>query len=442
MPLSDTDNQDKAPAALAALPKSSRDLPSITGVLASLGLDRLPPGEKELLDSPARMARMEQGALLVFRHEDLKKLGPDPRLINVPVDVYVDMYFRGPKDAPLSDAERQGIVFFQQNQVFTASPDVHRVVKPIVAKPFMPKALPDFSAMADAAALKTFDRFANAGPFDFLEDYGQGFAFAFWRRFFDMTAEETAELRGLMDGMAANGANASRDRAGLLHYNATTTKYIDLLVGVIRRARDGGKNPWLNWRAEQFAAVDPRPKGMPASAEHSMATDMIDGFHALGIAIGNCAAALFGDPNVYARLREDPDLLGKAVTEALRLYAPVRLISRYTLEDIEYDGMMIPARTAIWLYWGAGNRDPRFFAHPHSFDMMRSEPAITFGGGVQLCPGRNIGRVLAISALMPLLGKGVQVDLDGSKVIWQQGTPVCGEMVPEKVMAQVRIKAE
>ncbi len=425
-----------AQAPLDHLPAKMADLPLITDVLTSLGLDQLPPGEKPLLDSSLRMARMDGGALLVFRHADLKKLGPDPRLINVPVDVYVDMYFRGPADDPLRDEERKGIVFFQQNQVFTAPPEVHRLTKPIVAKPFMPKALPDYADWARAAAQETFDRFATGENFDFEADFGQGFAFAFWRRFFDMAQEESDTLHGLMDGMAANGANASRDRAGLLHYDATTVKYIDLLVKVIRRARDNGINPWINWRSEQFAALTSSPAGMPTSPEHAMAVDMIDGFHALGIAIGNCAAGLFGDRDVYAQLRQQPDLLGKAVTEALRLFAPVRLISRYTLEDIEYDGMVIPARTPIWLYWGAGNRDPLFFERPHQFDMLRSEPSISFGGGVQLCPGRNIGRILAMAALEPLLQEGVTVTLD-APVTWAPGTPVCGEMIAEQPRGQI-----
>lgn len=422
---------------LRPLPVSSADLCELTAILTEQGIEQLSVGEAELLTTDHRMVRMEGGAILVFRHNDLKRLGADARLINVPLDVYVNMYFSGPPDEPLSAEESDGIRLFQRNQVFTASPSVHKIVKPIVAKPFMPKAIPDYAQMASKAAREVIDRFAGTGTFDFQEDYGQGFAFNFWRQFFGMTAEEAEQLRNLMPGMAANGAHQARHREGLLLYNRVAPEYIDLLVKVMRRARDNETNAWLGWRADQFAAVQAPPVGMPDSSEHSMATDMIDGFHALGIAIGNCAYALLGDPDTYAALRHDPSLIGKAVTEALRLYAPVRLISRYTVEDIDFDGMHIPANTAIWLYWGAGNRDPLFFDHAGTFDMNREELSVTFGGGAQICPGRNVAKMLAIAALAPLLSPDVEVDLATSEVEWIQGTPVTGEMIPTRVPAMI-----
>jgi cytochrome P450 len=419
------------------LPACSNDLPKLSGILAELGIERLSAGEGELLRTNYRMALTEENAILVFRHDDLKRLGADARLVNVPADVYVNMYFSGPTENPLRPEESAGIRLFQRNQVFTASPAVHKIVKPIVAKPFMPKAMPSYAEMANNAARETIDRYVGKGEIDFQEDYGQGFAFSFWRQFFDMTPEEAVELRSFMFGMAANGAHQARDRAGLIRYNQTAPKYIDLLVKIMRRARDSGKSAVLAWRAEQFAAVNQPPGDMPDSSEHSMATDMIDGFHALGIAIGNCAYALFGNQHAYSTLREDPSQIGHAVTEAFRLFAPVRLISRYTLEDIEFEGMHIPANTAIWLYWGAGNRDPLYFERPDEFDMTRSEPSITFGGGVQVCPGRNLAKTLATAALSPLLALDIEVNLEADKVEWIIGTPITGEMVPTKVSGSI-----
>ncbi|KXV05847.1 hypothetical protein CR51_12455 [Caballeronia megalochromosomata] len=412
-------------------------------ILAEQGIERLSVGERELLATKYRMARMDGGAILVFRHDDLKKLGADARLINVPTDIYLKMHFSGPSENPLPAEESEGINFFQRNQVFTASPPVHKVVKPIVAKPFMPHAMPGYASMASNAARETIDRFAGTGEIDFIEDYGHGFAFSFWRQFFDMTTEEIEELRGLMVGMAANGSHLARStREGLALYNRVAPEYIDLLVKVMRRARANGKNTWLDWRAEQFAAVQAPPADIPDSSEHSLAVDMIDGFHALGIALGNCACILLGHRDTHATLRRDPSLIGKAVTEALRLYAPVRLISRYTVEDIHFDGMHIPANSTISLYWGAGNRDPLFFERADEFDMMRNEPAITFGGGVQICPGRNLAKTLAIAAIAPLLAPDVEVHLAGGEVEWIAGTPVTGEMVPKRVGGSIEKKSD
>ena len=82
-------------SSLTRLPAGIDDLPRLRDILARHHVERVSFGDGELLTPENRMARMDNGAVLVFRHEDLRKLAPDPRLINVPADVYVQMYFEG-----------------------------------------------------------------------------------------------------------------------------------------------------------------------------------------------------------------------------------------------------------------------------------------------------------------------------------------------------------
>ncbi|ADH61953.1 cytochrome P450 [Allomeiothermus silvanus DSM 9946] len=87
-------------------------------------------------------------------------------------------------------------------------------------------------------------------------------------------------------------------------------------------------------------------------------------------------------PEVKAKLQAEVDALGElpnfenlhrlpyldqVFKEALRLYPPVWVIGRETVEELELGGMKLPPKTQIVLCQWATHRDPRFFEHPDEF---------------------------------------------------------------------------
>src|SRR5262249_22780159 len=67
-------------------------------------------------------------------------------------------------------------------------------------------------------------------------------------------------------------------------------------------------------------------------------------------------------------------------------------------EDIDVDGVNIPAGSMLTLFFAAGNRDPRRFRDPDTFDMFRTDNDVAkafggnaehlgFGGGPHVCLG-------------------------------------------------------
>jgi len=89
--------------------------------------------------------------------------------------------------------------------------------------------------------------------------------------------------------------------------------------------------------------------------------------------------------------------------EALRLYSPLQLIPRRSVEAFEFEGHLIPANTAIYLVPQAVHFDPQYFAEPEQFDPNRFAPAehqstttkddafafIPFGKGAHMCLGMH-----------------------------------------------------
>lgn len=91
-----------------------------------------------------------------------------------------------------------------------------------------------------------------------------------------------------------------------------------------------------------------------------------------------------------------PDGFLNAVDEVLRFESPVQQITRHAAEDLEIRGVEIKAGEGVSFLLGAANRDPEMFTEPDSFNVDRTSPrTAAFGFGVHMCPGMDLGRLIA-----------------------------------------------
>ncbi len=117
-------------------------------------------------------------------------------------------------------------------------------------------------------------------------------------------------------------------------------------------------------------------------------------------AIGNAIALFAAHPEQFDLVREDPSLIPSAFNEVLRYEAPVPAIGRLATEDVEIGGTVIPAGSQVAVLMGAGNRDPRHYEAPESFQVRRN-PAdhLSFGYGTHGCAGQGLARLEAFAVI-------------------------------------------
>ena len=99
-------------------------------------------------------------------------------------------------------------------------------------------------------------------------------------------------------------------------------------------------------------------------------------------------------PDQWELLAEQPELAMKAVEEVMR-YSPVVLgAMRIAMEDVELEGVIIPAGTFVMCNTAAANRDPDVYDEPDRLDITRegAAPMQTFGAGAHYCLGANLAR--------------------------------------------------
>jgi cytochrome P450 len=134
--------------------------------------------------------------------------------------------------------------------------------------------------------------------------------------------------------------------------------------------------------------------------------------------LGKAVIALTHHPDQLAALRADPDGWAGAVEEILRYDTPVQFVPRVAAEDVEIEGYSIRAGEAVFIMYGAANRDPLVFDDPNAFDTTRANARehLTFGTGVHTCLGAALGRMEVQIGLQTLFERFPQLSLAGPPV--------------------------
>jgi beta-dihydromenaquinone-9 omega-hydroxylase len=119
-------------------------------------------------------------------------------------------------------------------------------------------------------------------------------------------------------------------------------------------------------------------------------------------------------PDLYARLREHPELVPAAIEEQLRLVAPVQGFYRTATRDYTVGENTIPAGAKVLLLFAAANRDPRHYEDPDTFDLDRNPTDhLAFGGGVHYCLGVPLTRLEGARVFSQLLPRVEEIRLAG-----------------------------
>ena len=116
---------------------------------------------------------------------------------------------------------------------------------------------------------------------------------------------------------------------------------------------------------------------------------------------GRRRAGLCDHPEQWALLAEHPELAPQAVEELMRHSPVIFGTMRKAVEDVELDGVTVPAGTHVIVNTAAANRDPAVYDDPDRLDITREGPAtmLTFGGGIHYCLGAHLARAELAEAL-------------------------------------------
>jgi cytochrome P450 len=142
--------------------------------------------------------------------------------------------------------------------------------------------------------------------------------------------------------------------------------------------------------------------------------------------LGNALWLLDQDPDLRARLRDDPSLIPGALEEILRFEAPVTHQARMTTRDVEVNGIVIPKGKKVLLMYASGNRDDAAFPDAALLDIDRPGGRhLSFGEGIHFCLGAPLARLEARIALEQILRRFPDYRVTGP-VAWTMASVLRG----------------
>ena len=265
--------------------------------------------------------------------------------------------------------------------------------------PHSPDLIPSMAGFVTDLANELLDKVKARGGtrMDVVEDFSYPIPVSVIFRVLGVPLADEPMFHGwVMDFMQGADVGPERDTAegrAAAQKAATSMAELDAYVRAMveRLAREPG--PGL------LSAVlhDDGPDG-PVSQDVAAANAlllMVAGHDSTVNTLTNCVMTLLRNPGSWDLLRDNPDLIARTVEEVQRLQGAVQFFpSRWATADIEIGGTRIPAGSAVFLVYAAGNRDPRRFAHPDRFDPMREDNEhLGFGSGIHTCFGGPLARL-------------------------------------------------
>ncbi|CQD22896.1 cytochrome P450 279A2 Cyp279A2 [Mycobacterium lentiflavum] len=144
-------------------------------------------------------------------------------------------------------------------------------------------------------------------------------------------------------------------------------------------------------------------------------------------------------PEQWALLARRPELAAQAVEEVMR-HSPASFSAiRVTVEDADFNGIVVTAGTCLVVNAAAANRDPARYDEPERFDVTRHNSAamLTFGGGAHHCLGAHLARVELAEALVVMTRRMTHIRRTGPAP-WR---PIVGIAGPQTLPVEFQTQA-
>lgn len=337
-------------------------------------------------------------AWLLLRYDDIVHALRDPRFSSDPMNANLEL--KRANAATISGFFK----VFHRSMVAVDPPD-HTRLRRIVAFGFTPHRGEQFRAKARQVANDLLDTISGQTDVDLVPTYTDPLPLTVLCDALGIPAEHVPDLLHWCDDVSLTPINdearALADRA----YDELLRFFGDLLDAKSRA-------PEADVLSRLAVAHN---EGEIDEVERlSMAISLLlGGQETTKGALSGAILGLLRAPEQLAALRSDPSLIQAAVEELVRHDGPAALaVHRYTTEDVEVAGVVIPQGEQVFFDLLSANHDPRQFKEPAGVDFHRGDnPQVGFGGGIHHCIGRHLGRVEIQEAVNALLARCPDVEL-------------------------------
>ena len=281
----------------------------------------------------------------------------------------------------------------------------HARIRSLIARAFTARRVgglePAIAQMADDLLDAMADRGADGPVVEFMHDFA-----------YLLPVTVICELLGIPEADRESFRPIARDLAGVFELNdleslpAIDSAAIELLAYFTGLAAQRRAHPRDDLLSDLLAVSDADDSRLSdAELMHNLTLLLVAGFETTTNLLGNGLQIVLQDPPAGDAVSNASVSPASFIEEVLRYDSPVQLTSRVGYEA-KVGGVAIAAGDSVTTLIGAGNRDPRRFADPDTFDPLRSDGgSLSFGGGAHFCIGAALARLEGTVAFPRLLSR-------------------------------------
>jgi cytochrome P450 len=313
---------------------------------------------------------------------------------------------------------------WQANPVFVQAMDwilnlngpKHVRIRSLIARAFTARRVaglePAIIRVADELLDAIADRGADGSTVEFMHDFA-----------YLLPVTVICELIGIPEADREGFRPLARDLVGVFELNDITTlaainaAAVELLAYFTALAAERRAEPRDDLLSDLLAVSDSdHDRLTDAELLHNLTLLLVAGFETTTNLLGNGLQIVLQDPPAGEAVRDGSVPPAAFVDEVLRFDSPVQLTSRIGYET-KIGGVVVADGDAVTTLLGAGNRDPRHFAAPDTFEPSRADGGpLSFGGGAHFCVGAALARLEGSVAFPRLMSRFPRLAAAGDPV--------------------------
>lgn len=303
-----------------------------------------------------------------------------------------------------------------QNNLLSLDPPDHTRLRALAHRAFTPRMVERMRGQTHTLAHGLLDKVkARGGTVDFIESFALPLPITVIGRILGVPEKDNAKFRRWTDAFVSLGSGR-----GTFVKVPAVLQFMRYLRRLIRRRADVPQDDLISAlvlaREEDNALTEDEVLAMTfllLSAGHETTVNLI----------ASGTLALLEHPEQWRRLREEPSLMKSGVEELLRFVTPAETSTeRFTRDDVEVAGTVIPKGALVLGVIASANRDPRRFENPETVDVARGDNKhLAFGQGIHYCVGAPLSRLegeVAFTALTERL-PNLRLDVPPERLRWR-----------------------
>ena len=343
------------------------------------------------------------GFWAVSRYEDVLSVVRNPEMFS---SLAQSNSFVTPPPPEVIEIAKQG--YPRVNTLLSNDPPSHTQFRNLVNKAFLPKRVAQLEDSIRKIANDLVDAFINDSKVDLVEQFAVGLPLTVIADALGVDRTDMPKFKKWSDDSVAplSGMLTPERQIECAHSRIEFQKYMvdrvhereenlrdDLLSDLVQARFDSGERAGEGMTMPEMLDV--------------IAQLLVAGNETTTKLIAAATLMLVENPEQMAKVRADHSLIPNLVEEALRMEAPVQMLPRFTKDDVEVGGVVIPKGSVVMAMYGCANRDGAKYPNPDMFDIERdnARTQLAFGQGPHFCVGAALARSEARIAFELLLSR-------------------------------------